>query len=181
MTEKEFWYNVSAPNEDGCMIWMRGKHPYGYGALQYEGKVWSSHRLAWVLTYGPISKGLAICHKCDNPPCCNPRHLFMGTKKDNSQDMARKGRSSFGERNGMSRLVEADVCDIHALRLAGWQLHRIAAKYGIGTTAVHNITVGRRWMAVYDSLNYDPAEEYKKVRASNLKRGARRRYERSES
>jgi hypothetical protein len=162
MDAKEYWYNVSAPNEDGCMVWMRGKTAAGYGVLTYRNSRWYTHRLAWYLTYGDIPEKMSVCHKCDNPPCCNPEHLFLGTKKDNSQDMAEKDRSPHGERNGQSRLKEEDVRGIHELRLNGWTLDRIGKRYTIGIPSVYKIIVGQRWRRIYDALPYDPDKEYRK-------------------
>jgi len=67
-------------------------HEFGYGRLSYKHKQISAHRLAWETTHGAIPDGLWVLHSCDNPPCCNPGHLFLGTVADNQRDMAQKGR-----------------------------------------------------------------------------------------
>lgn len=83
----------------GCLEWTGAKKRYGYGTisdLSGSGrKNLPTHRLAWELTYGPIPDGLFICHRCDNPPCCNPDHLFLGTHTENMADMRSKGRHGF--------------------------------------------------------------------------------------
>lgn len=66
---------------------------YGYGLMAYRGKNWTTHRLSWRLTHGEIPLGMIVMHTCDNPPCCNPDHLKLGTFKENSQDASRKRRS----------------------------------------------------------------------------------------
>ena len=78
---------------DHCIEWSGSRFASGYGRLKSHGKSARSHRWAWEKFFGPIPAGLMVCHRCDNPPCINPLHLFLGTCKDNLADMSRKGRS----------------------------------------------------------------------------------------
>lgn len=78
---------------DDCIEWRYGKHKRGYGLIKIDGKDLKIHRVIWALFNGEIPKGMVICHKCDNPSCFNPRHLFIGTQKDNMQDCKAKGRN----------------------------------------------------------------------------------------
>lgn len=89
-TPETFWSRVDQSGD--CWEWTGARFPRGYGTTRFEGKNWYSHRLAWVLTNGPIPAGLQVCHTCDNPPCCRPEHLFLGTIKENLQDASAKGR-----------------------------------------------------------------------------------------
>lgn len=76
-----------------CIVYTRGRDAAGYGVVSKNGqRLGQAHRVSWELTNGPIPPGLLICHKCDNPPCINPDHLFMGTQGDNMKDMMKKGR-----------------------------------------------------------------------------------------
>lgn len=77
---------------DSCWEYQAARSPRGYGTIGVMGKTRRAHRVAWELANGPIPEGLLVCHHCDNPPCCNPAHLFLGTDKDNVADMRAKGR-----------------------------------------------------------------------------------------
>jgi hypothetical protein len=110
-----------------------------------------------MLQYGEDPCPLLVCHTCDNPPCCNPKHLFKGTHQDNSSDMAKKGRSysaelrSFykhplkGESNPNAKLTWAQVASIRELRTLGFFLREIGAQYGITFQAVSKIVRGTHW------------------------------------
>ena len=76
----------------GCVEWQLSRPSGLYGQIKFEGKMLKTHRVAWELANGPIPEGLMVCHTCDNPPCCNPAHLFLGSASDNMQDMVSKGR-----------------------------------------------------------------------------------------
>ena len=95
---ERFWAKVQ--KTDTCWLWTGATARHGYGNF-FDGNHWvPAHRLAFELTYGPIHEGLDICHRCDNPPCVRPDHLFPGTTRENLQDASRKGRTATGDRNG---------------------------------------------------------------------------------
>lgn len=112
---------------DGCWPWQRTTNSSGYGTASIHGRRTYMHRLAYELAFGPIPDGLYVCHRCDNPPCCNPAHLFLGTPRDNSQDMVSKGR-------GFARLRPPNysaLCEnVRAAYEAGASAADLAVEYG---------------------------------------------------
>lgn len=142
---KRFWSRVT--KSDGC--WTYGTQKGSdYARVWWSGGTTSAHRLAWTLTNGPIPRGLFVCHSCDNRPCCNPAHLFLGTNAENSADAVAKGRMHLGSAHGRALLTEEQVVDIKR-RLA---LHEkgtdIATRYGIHRNTVYCIANGRNWSHV---------------------------------
>src|SRR3990167_1102674 len=103
-TKIRFYKKVRKLNR--CWIWKGGKNKTGYGRFFFKNRLWSSHRCMWEMTNGDIPKGMNVLHRCDNPSCVNPEHLFLGTQKDNMSDCIKKGRKPnkgpFGERNAMA-------------------------------------------------------------------------------
>lgn len=89
---------ISAETLEGCWIWIGAKHKNGYGSTKRH-KSGYAHRYIYELMIGKIEDGLCVCHKCDNPSCVNPDHLFLGTQLDNIQDRVKKGRSHGGRKS----------------------------------------------------------------------------------
>jgi hypothetical protein len=91
---ERFWHFVAPMTDDrGCWEWLGARSGFGYGKSGYEGKFLAAHRVSWEIHFGLIPEGMLVCHRCDNPSCCNPSHLFLGTAADNTRDMWNKGRS----------------------------------------------------------------------------------------
>ena len=129
-----------------CLEWQGATAgPMGYGYLTRKRKNYYAHRWAWMLEHGEIPKGKCVRHKCDNPLCCNLEHLVLGTKKQNSEDMVERGRSSRGKKNGQSKLTEDDVRAIRRKVAQGASQAAVAREYGLGPMAVNRIVRRLRW------------------------------------
>lgn len=131
----------------GCFIWMGGLTGRGYGKMTFEYKTLLAHRVAWELRHGPIADGLFVCHRCDEPSCVNPEHLFLGSAQHNSDDMVTKGRSKRGVNNPRSKLTAHDIRHIRRTDLRTKVLCDI---YGVSDTAIKNIRAGRVWQHVQE-------------------------------
>src|SRR5580765_3798730 len=85
-------FRIKQTSPDSCWPFRGSLDSHGYGQMGWQGKLHLTHRLVWENLNGPIPNGLCVCHTCDNRKCCNPKHLFLGTKQDNYNDMTAKGR-----------------------------------------------------------------------------------------
>ena len=147
-TERKFWEKVR--KTDGCWIWTGSTSDYGHGEVRIDKKLVRAHRVVWEWLIGPIPDGMCVLHSCDNPPCVNPDHLFVGTKKDNTQDMMQKGRNRYaphrGEAHGNAVLMQSQVDEIRGLYATGrYTQVQIAAMYGTTQSHVSQITRRAQW------------------------------------
>lgn len=145
-TVERFWKYVQRGNPDECWPWKgevdkRG----GYGVFWTKERKYKAHRYAYEATYGFPEK-LHVLHHCDNPPCCNPAHLFLGTIADNNADMRHKLRHTFGEHHHQARLTEGQVMEIRKLAFDGQHDDKaIGEMFGICSSKITAIVNGRRW------------------------------------
>lgn len=145
-----FWKYVQ--KGDGCWEWSGARIYYrngGAGVLRVAGRnVWA-HRLSYELHYGPIPVGYFVCHRCDNPPCVRPDHLFLGTPAENSHDMWRKGRHPHGRTHYNVRLTADQVCEIRHADVDGQGFYtRLAKQYGVSSCTIHDIRKRRSWQHI---------------------------------
>ena len=135
-------------SDTGCWEWIAAKHPKGYGNFSLGGRVMKAHRVAYQLYVGEIPEGLCVCHRCDNPSCVNPSHLFLGTNADNTHDRDNKGRGSYGENRPNAKLTDNKVSEIRARWQGGVSMTNLGKEYGVARQTISNIVHRRKWMRV---------------------------------
>jgi hypothetical protein len=139
--EQRFWKMVHV-NPEGCWEWIGGKMSEGYGEIIVAGKQRYAHRVSYELHFREIPAGLFVCHRCDNPGCVRPDHLFLGTHADNLRDAASKGRMERGEQHYNAKLTEDDV---RAIRADTRLQREIAEDLGISRQNVSLIQNHKTW------------------------------------
>jgi hypothetical protein len=143
---ENFWRRVDrSGGPDACWPWLGCAGKKGYGSLSWGGEHYGAHVLAYMLHHGLPRPDKQVCHSCDNPPCCNPTHLFTGTQADNEADKIRKGRSLVGARNPGAKLTDDQAREIHRRRTAGEKLDSLAAAFGVHRMVIVAIAKGRTW------------------------------------
>lgn len=143
-----FWSKVNILSIDECWEWRGGVNQDGYGSFYTNNTHVFAHRFSWVSTFGEITAPeIRVLHKCDNPPCANPNHLFLGTQLDNIKDRDSKGRhaDASGVKNGRAVLKESDVIEIKRMRQKGVAYKEIARRKGVSEGCVNHILNGRHW------------------------------------
>lgn len=131
----------------GCWVWTAAQASKGYGEIKIPKtrRQIPAHCLSYLIHRGPIPAGTCVLHSCDNPPCVNPEHLFLGTKKDNAMDMVSKKRHLYGQMHPNSKLTEAQVLKILSLIAAGLPQVMIAQMYHVNQMLISRIKHGERW------------------------------------
>lgn len=152
-TPEKFWANVDVRGPEECWAFLKkSRNEYGHGLVGYHKKLWKAHRLAWTLWHKQdIPEGGQVLHRCDNAPCCNPSHLYIGTPADNVRDMVERGRCSKlkGEQTSNAKLKEHDVRRIRELWASGEHSQAaIGRMYGVTPPCIRDIIIGRQWAHV---------------------------------
>lgn len=147
---ERFWSHVAVSDDDACWLWRRTTDTSGYGSVHFEGRMQSAHRIAYRLCVGNIPQGLCVLHTCDVRRCCNPRHLWLGTRADNNADMLAKGRARYvnapyGERVGGAKLTAASALAIRVRASEGEGGAALAREFAVSPATVCEIAKGRKW------------------------------------
>jgi len=154
-----FWSKVDQAGVDDCWEWQGARHGRGYGTFKLASYVSvTSSRMALICTTMDEPEGMHVLHHCDNPPCCNPAHLYFGTIAQNNADKISRGRANPGNQsgasNGAAKLTEQQVALIVARLRSGWNNKRIAADLPVGHAMISKIRRGHMWQPVARKLGW---------------------------
>jgi len=144
---KERLKNNIEMDQNNCWNWKKKKMISGYGTTTFYAKWITTHRLSYLVFKGDIPKDKIVCHSCDNPSCCNPDHLWLGTHKENTRDMMNK-KVVFqfkGENNNMAVLNESIVLEMRSLNKQGLSVKKISEIYGFKYFTCLDAVSGRNW------------------------------------
>lgn len=145
---KAFWEKVYKTEK--CWIWNGCRNSDGYGLLAFDRRARGAHRVSWIIHFGKIPNGMSVLHRCDNPPCIRPDHLFLGMQADNVKDCDSKGRRRYADRKGeksssVTPFKNADILQIRAEAAAGKRRTRIALERGVCRQSIDNIVNRKTW------------------------------------
>lgn len=142
----------------GCIEWTGFRTKRGYGVIGVNNRVIRAHRIAYEIAFGPIPRGLCVCHSCDNRACINPEHLFVATHAENMKDMADKGRANnapailaargkhkLGENHHATKVTANVVTLMRDMKRGGNTLREVSARFGVPMATVQSIVTGRTW------------------------------------
>lgn len=149
---KRFWFKTNKngpihPVHGQCWVWT-GKTRNGYGRFSINKKVNNVNRYSWTIHFGKIPKGLCVCHKCDNPRCVNPAHLFLGTTVQNTNDRQQKQRQARGEKIHSAILTESQVIYIRKVYKSHSKLYgasALAHRFGVAYSTLLDVVINRTW------------------------------------
>lgn len=140
-----FWSKVNILGDNECWEWKASLNRYGYGQLTVNHRPVGAHRMAYEFTYGCLLPIIDVLHSCDNPPCCNPGHLFLGTQQINMQDREAKRRTKMGEDCSFAKLSEKDIVFIRKKIKTGMSQGQLAKEFQVCQTNIHKIIKNKTW------------------------------------
>jgi hypothetical protein len=150
---ERFMVKVARGNRDVCWPWKAAKSPRGYGRFKLRGAgMIEAHRVAFFVATDIHPRHGVVCHACDNPSCCNPAHLFLGTQAANLVDMDRKGRRAIGRTHGLSRLTSEATRQIRVAFAQGQKQSELARRFGVSQQCISDVVRGRRWRHTIDAV-----------------------------
>lgn len=162
----QFWEKVDKQSGDSCWLWRAFRNPLGYGMFGVKRDVRLAHRIMYELVYGAIPDGMCVLHRCDNPSCVNPSHLYLGSRFDNNRDKMSRGRAYRptgdknpsrshpetqvrGEASPNAKLTSASVKQIRTMYATGrYRLKDIAAQFGVSFSAIDRVVRRQTWKHV---------------------------------
>lgn len=146
---EKFMQKVLINKDTGCWEWQRAKLRGGYGNLRVDGKYWQAHRYSYQLFFGIPVDGFDVCHKCDNPSCVNPKHLFLGNDLSNARDKVNKNRQTKGEQHPHHKMTLSDVVYMRAIYSYGTtSMRKLAKLFGISYSETNAILNNKTWKGV---------------------------------
>jgi hypothetical protein len=156
--QDRFWSKVERGSAQECWEWEASRFPDGYGCFGYEGRTHHAQRIAYILAYGDFDRSLEVRHTCDNPPCCNPAHLLLGTHADNMRDMAERGRTDYprlkGDEHSSSKLKSEQVLEIRRRAAAGESRVDLGLEFGVTPSNISMIATRRSWRHLPDEVRH---------------------------
>jgi len=144
-----FRKKINIKGKDECWEWQAAVDSCGYGRFGFRKELLSAHRFAWIIAFGEIPSGIHVLHSCDNPPCCNPCHLFLGSHQDNMADRNNKGRSNGGSKSGEDnpacRYTNKDILKIREMLRKGHTQREVAFMFNTIQLIISAIHLRKYW------------------------------------
>lgn len=143
--QRRFWSKVKKKGPDDCWEWV-GSRQEGYGAMLVSGFNFRAHRISYFFKHRNLPEDLCVCHRCDNPACVNPDHLFLGTAIENRKDCVQKVRHARGEGQHKHKLIESEVTEIRSLNfLTGLSYEKLAIRFKVSKQTIYRVINRFSW------------------------------------
>lgn len=162
-----FWGSVQTGEADECWPWRHSTNSSGYGCFSLKGRPEIASRIAYQTVHGPIQDDQIVRHSCDNPPCCNPRHLLTGTHLDNAKDRHIRGRTNRGRSVHTVVLTEQDVLRIRATPQGQWSA--LAKELGVARSTLYSAAVGQSWSHLPNAVTDAKDRTYRALDAEKVR------------